>query len=43
MLQGPFEPPATMIIIQGLTKKFGSITAVSGIDLTVAIATARRG
>src|SRR6476660_6782126 len=25
-----------MIIIQGLTKKFGSITAVSGIDLTVA-------
>src|SRR5882757_9781035 len=36
MLQGPFEPPAAMIIIQGLTKKFGSITAVSGIDLTVA-------
>src|SRR5712671_2747112 len=36
MLPGPFEPPAAMIIIQGLTKKFGSITAVSGIDLTVA-------
>ncbi len=36
MLPGPFEPPAAMIIIQGLTKKFGSITAVSGIDLSVA-------
>jgi len=36
MLQGRSEQPAAMIIIQGLTKKFGSITAVSGIDLTVA-------
>src|SRR5437879_4778814 len=31
-----------MIIIQGLTKKFGAIAAVSGIDLTVAKGFKRR-